>query len=440
MARRLALSTGPSVANLRAFYKEHQLSTPAATLSRYVSFAMVVGTPPGFDFVVPQEDLPPDVRELDGFRKVLGDFYRDQHIGRLWSQIQPLYANDATALRGPVSQLVLVARAYVRQMDQPTGGRSFAVFVDPLIGSATNFRIYSEQYVIAVNPGSSGAIGEIRHAYLHFLLDPLPYDNLGIVDSKSYLLNAAVHAPRLPQDYHDDFVAFTDECLVRAVELHLRSITAADRDALLDQNDKDGYVLVRPLYFGLETYANSPSTLQSYFPKLIEAIDVKSEAAREQSIVFAPATGLPETGAEAAADRLERWLDEGNRQIAIRDAKDAVATFERALQKDPQNMRATYGLAVALALDGQGVRAQQLFGKIVQTAADGPVDPSLAAWSHIYLGRMSDLAGRRLDALAQYRAALATAGAPVKARQAAERGVDKPYAPEAADPGGKPHL
>jgi tetratricopeptide (TPR) repeat protein len=439
LARRLALSSGPSVANLRAFYKDHQLSTPAATLARYVSFAMVVGPPPGFDFIVPEEGLPPDVREIDGFRKVLGDFYRDQHIDQLWTQVQPAYARQASALRGPVSQLVVASRAYVRQLNEPTGGRTFTVYVDPLIGSATNFRIYSEQYVIAVNPGSDGAIGEIRHAFLHFLLDPLPYDNLAAVDSKSYLLNDAVRAPRLPQEYRDDFVAFTDECLVRAVELHLRSLTAADRDALLDQSDKDGFVLVRPLYFGLETYGSSPSTLEAYFPRLIEAIDVKAESAREQQIVFSPATGGQETGAEAAADQLERLLDEGNRQIALRDAKGAVATFERALQKDPRNMRATYGLAVALALDAQGERARQLFGKVVEAAGEGQVDPSLAAWSHIYLGRMSDLAGRRLEALSQYRAALGVTGAPVAAREAAQRGVEKPYAAPEADPGGKPH-
>ncbi|HEV2387730.1 MAG TPA: tetratricopeptide repeat protein [Candidatus Acidoferrales bacterium] len=439
LVRRLALSNGPAVASLREFYKSHELDTPAATLARYVSFAMVAGPPPAFDFLVPEEGLPPDVRALDGFRRVLGDFYLDQHIDRLWAQAAPAYANGALRLRGPVSQLVLVSRAYIRQMNGPQGGRSFSVYVDPLIGSETNFRIYSERYGIAVNPGSPGALAQIRHAYLHFLLDPFPYDNMTVVDSREYLLNVAVRAPRLPQEYQDDFVAFTDECLVRAVELHLRSLSAADLGALLDQNDKDGFVMVRPLYFGLENYGRSESTLESYFPDLIKGIDVRAEAAREEQIVFSPASGRPETPAEAEADQLERWLDEGDRQIATRDAKDAVATFGRALKHDPQNMRATYGLAVALALSGDGERARQLFGKIVQAPPEGAVDPSFVAWSHIYLGRMSDLAGRRLEALSQYRAALATAGVPVAAREAAERGVEKPYTPAGTDPGGRIH-
>ena len=54
-------------------------------------------------------------------------------------------------------------------------------------------------------------------------------------------------------------------------------------------------------------------------------------------------------------------------------------------------------------------------------------DPSNLSWSHIYLGRMYDVEGQRDLAVAEYRAALAVAGAPESARAAAQHGVDAGY-------------
>src|SRR5579884_916597 len=53
-----ATAGDPRLAALRAFYKAHQLGSNQATLARYVSFAMVVGPPPQFEYLVPEEGLP----------------------------------------------------------------------------------------------------------------------------------------------------------------------------------------------------------------------------------------------------------------------------------------------------------------------------------------------------------------------------------------------
>jgi hypothetical protein len=442
LVRKMGRLQGPAVENLRQFYREHRQSSAEATLASYVSFALVAGAPPDFQYQVPQEGLPPDVRALAGFREVLADFYREQKIEQLWEQVEPYYEREAAGMRGPVSQVVTVASAYTRRMQRFTGegGGSFTVYADPLIGTATNFRIYSEKYEIAVNPGSADAVAEIQHAFLHFLLDSLPFEDRAVVESKQALMTVAVNAPRLPQQYKDDFVSFTDECLVRAVDLRLRRMLPIELAAQLDKNDRYGYVLVRPLYEGLIGYGESPDTLRAHFLKLMRSIDVKTELARDEKIQFAAAAATP-TPAEAEANQIGRWLEEGNRQIAGRDPKGAVETFERILKQDPGNTRALYGLAVASVLSGQAVRARQLFRQIVKTPVSGAsADPSAVAWSHVYLGRMSDLEGQRQDALTQYRAALAVDGAPQAAREAAERGVAKPYTPaKETDPGASPH-
>ena len=41
------------------------------------------------------------------------------------------------------------------------------------------------------------------------------------------------------------------ECLVRAVELKLKRMSPSEREASIDTDDADGYVLVRPSVQGL---------------------------------------------------------------------------------------------------------------------------------------------------------------------------------------------
>jgi hypothetical protein len=429
MVLRLATADDPSVQALRTFYQQHRQKSNQATLAQYVSFAMVVGEPPLFGYLVPQEGLPPDVRELDGFQKLLADFYASEQIDKLWQQVKPFYDTEADRLRGPVSNVVTVAAAFTRRMNNFEGSRTFTVNVDPLIGSMTNFRIYSELYEIAVNPAVPGTMDEIRHAFLHFLLDPLPYDDQADVDAKRYLKLYSDKAPALREEYKYDWVAYVDECFVRAVELHLQRLSAGDRDAILGRDDSEGYLMVRPLYYGLDTYMESAMTLAEYFPHLMKSIDTKTEGAREAQVVFAPATTGPATADESAGDRIERWLDMGNQQIAMQDEKGALATFERVMKLDPKNVRGLYGLAIASAMSGQGERAHDLFSKIVAPPFDSYADPSILSWSHIYLGRMNDLAGQRDRAVVEYRAALAVAGLPKAARAAAELGIKQPYAP-----------
>jgi tetratricopeptide (TPR) repeat protein len=434
----LTTSQDSSVVALREFYKKNQASTPAATLAEFVSFAMVVGPPPTFDYIVPEEGLPPDVRDMEGLQRLLREYYAQENIDRLWQEVRPHYELEADELRGPVSTVVSVAMAYTRRMNRFEGGRSFTVNVDPLIGAVPNFRIYSERYEVAVNPAEPGTLEHIRHAFLHFLLDPLPFDARADVDSLRFLQNFAVRAPRLSEYYKYDWVAFVDECFVRSVELHLEGLSGASLADQLDRDDRDGFVLVRPLYYGLDTYARSQMTLVQYFPRLIKSINVKTEAARERQILFAPARKGVATPAEAAIDQSERWVDLGDQQIASQNAKGAIASFQHVLKLDPNNVRALYGLAVASAMDGQGERAHQLFTEIVQPPASTQADPSVLAWSHVYLGRMNDLMGRRDHAVIQYKAALNVAGLPPAARDAAQQGLKKPYAPKGQNPNATP--
>jgi hypothetical protein len=442
---------GPATEALRQFYRDHVLGDPGETLSRYVAFALLAGPPPEFRFQVKRELLPPDVLALEGFQQVLVNFYLEALLEKRWATIEPEYARAAARYQSPLRRTVTVTNAYLRELLKPVYDRTFTVYVEPLVGSRTIFRNNGDHYGIVVGAGSQIPIDEIRHAYLHFILDPLPLRHRKEVESKSALLNLAARAPRLPVQYQTDFLTLTDECLIKAVELRLRHLSAAQLDSALAEADQSGFVLVRPLVAQLQKFEKAEPAMSYYFPDLIAGVDVAAEQKRLKKISYAAATTAADqkqdaAGSKAQASELESWLAEGNRQIAAQDAAAAEATFEKALAEYPDDSRAVYGLAIASVLNGRAGRARELFEGLVSAPARpgsgaqksaGAADPSILAWSHVYLGRIDDLEGERDLALAEYHAALAVGGAPEAAYVAAQRGVEQKYNPRARDDGNK---
>ncbi len=435
---------GPAVDALRKFYKEHALADPGATFSRFMSFALASGPPPQFTFEMNRDALPPDALALEGFNEILANFYREAQLDQLWQLYQPDYQKGVELYRAPVADLVVEATTYLREIVKPSAARTFTVYVDPLVGGKTNFRNYGDHYYLVVGTVADLPIDDIRHSFLHFLLDPMAirYRTQALRDQP--LLAYASRAPQLPVEFRDDFPAFFDECLVRAVELRLRHLSPANLSSEIDRAETSGYVMVRPIYSGLSGFEKSDPGMSLYLPELIKGIDVPAEARRLRGVTFADAAGPTEAeSAHSSApsvaptpatstDPVEGDLAEGQRQIAARNGTAAAALFDRVLAASPNDLRATYGLAVASALLGQPERARELFAKIIAAAAstDEGVkkpDPSSLSWSHIYLGRMYDVEGNRDLAVTEYKAALLVNDAPETARAAAQRGVDAGY-------------
>lgn len=432
---------GPATEALRQFYRDHVLGDPGETLSRYIAFALLAGPPPEFRFPVKRDLLPPDVLAIEGFQQVLINFYSEAQLEKRWASIEPEYSRAAVRYQSPVRRIVTVTNAYLREVLKPVYGRAFTVYVEPLVGNRTIFRNNGDHYGIVVGAGTQAPADEIRHAYLHFMLDPLPLRHRKEVESKSVLLNVAARAPRLPVQYQTDFIALTDECLIKAVELRLRHLSPAQLDSALSEADQSGFVLVRPLVAQLQKFEKAEPAMSYYFTDLIAGIDVAAEQKRLKKISYAalPPADMNQdaSGSTPRTSELEGWLAEGNRQIAAQDAAAAEATFEKVLKKYPGDSRAVYGLAIASVLRGHAARARELFEGLVAAPAPQkagePKDPSTLAWSHVYLGRIDDLEGERDLALAEYRAALAVAGAPEAAYVAAQRGVNEKYNPRARD-------
>ena len=439
MRERLRRQQGPAVDAVREFYRRHELRDPGATLSRYLWFGIASGPAPEFRITLRRDDLPPDLLALEGFSEILGSYYQEQKIGEIWRQVQPIYEHELQRLHEPVSQIVYVSTGYLREILDQTVPRTFQVVVEPLVGRITNVRNYGNHYALVLSGGDEIPTDVIRHAFLHFLLDPLPLMYQHVTAVKRPLFDIGAKAPRLAPDLKDDFDSYFAECTVRAVELKLRRLSPGEKEVILSRDDESGYVLVRPLFVALAKFESSEPSMKLFFPELVRAIDTPTEAKRMEAIKFAPAEEAQqadETAAEEVARRraaapttvpndaeVIAALTEGEKRIAEKNPRAAEASFQRVLAKYPDQPRAWYGIGLVALLDHDAARAKQVFGRLTTGEHAAMQDPLVLAWSHIYLARIYDDEGNPEVAKNEYQLALAVEGGPDRARQEAQRGL-----------------
>jgi hypothetical protein len=447
---RMLKMQGPATEALRKFYHDHEMSDPTQTLSPYMTFAMIAGPPPDFRFQVEQEALPPDVLGIQDFSDVLANFYEEAHLGLRWIEVQPEYERAVIRDEAPVRNIVTVVNAYLREITRPMTGRAFTVYVEPLVGNLANFRNFGDHYSVVIGISSQFPVDDVRHAYLHFVLDPLPLRYRDQLEAKNALLNIAAKAPRLPVEYQTDFISLVDECFVKAVELRVENLPPDKLEKAMAEDDTSGFILVRPFVEELLKFEKAEPAMTYYFPDLWTAINVDAIQKRLQGFKFAPAPTEEERAASASLTEsrispLDAEIAEGNRDIAMRNGAAAAEKFQDVLSKNPGEPRAVYGLAVASVLMKKIDQAKTLFAQVLSQSdeamknpnAIAAADPSTIAWSHVYLARIYDLEEDPDDALQEFRAALSVKGAPEAARVAAQKGIDTANAPASppVDPG-----
>jgi hypothetical protein len=431
---------GPAVDAVREFYKEHVVRDSGATLSRYIWFGLLSGPAPKFQITLGRDDMPTEVLALEGFSEILSNYYEEQKIGRLWRDLQPIYNREIEKVHDPVSQIVFVTTGYLRQLQDATTNRTFTIILEPLVGRITNVRNSGEHYSIVLSGSDDIPTDIVRHAFLHFLLDPLPQQYPHVLALKRQLYEKAAQAPRLAPDLKDDFSSYFAECLVRAVELKLKRLSPGEREAAMDRDDEDGYVFVRSIFVGLTKYEGSEPSMALFFPDLVRGINLATEAKRIEAIKFASADRSPNVD-DTASEEVARHkvaqpttvpndadaiaaLTDGERRISEKNPRAAELSFQKVLTKYPDQIRAWYGMGLVALLDHDGPRAKEVFGRLTTGEHAATQDPMVLTWSHVYLARIYDDEGQQGLAKNEFQAALAVPGGPEQARQAAQKGLE----------------
>ncbi len=420
----------PVLADLKSYFAAHRQRDWTADLSQYISFALSVEGPPDFRYRYKQDELPPDVVPLDGFQRLLVDFYKQAKLDQLWRKYQPAYEEAIARYHLPAMDALMRVNAYLRSSTSPALGSRFQVYVD-LLGAPNQIqtRSYKNDYFIVVTPSAEPQADDIRHGYLHFQLDPLALRYAAELNKKKALLDFAQPAPLLGPQFKSDFLLLAGESLIKAVESRLAP--AASRQAMVDEAFREGFIVTPAFAEALPAYEKQEQSLRFFYPELVNAIDLRREDERLRNVQFATAAPVRKAKPVAVERKAEpsgaaKTLDEAERAYAARDLENAKAAYSEVLKQSgsgPFQAAAYYGLARIAALQRDPEGAQKLFEKTLESSPE----PQVQAWAHVYLGRLADAAGDRQQATTHYRAALDTAGATAAAREAAQKGLQQAF-------------
>jgi tetratricopeptide (TPR) repeat protein len=290
-------------------------------------------------------------------------------------------------------------------------------------------RNYGSQYLVVLSPGKDGKLktAEVRHTYLHFVLDPFAQAHGTSLKRLEPILEDIRTAP-LNRSFKEDIALMVNECLIRAIETRTaipRSNERA-REAYVERSVQEGFVLTRYFYEALEQFEKESTGLKTGYGDLLHSVDLERERKRAREVAFA-------LHAEPEVVSAERMLPQGTELLNLAEAKLASGDKEGAqklamqvLRKNEggdQPGRAAFLLARIATLSGNMEEARVDFEQAAQSAKD----PRTLAWSHIFLGRIYDIQQKRDTAVEHYRAALAAGDPLPDTKAAAEKGLAAPY-------------
>lgn len=420
---------GPSLELLRNFYQQHKQPDPVQDIGQYISFALQAGGPPEFKVRVPFGELSPDAQPLSGLSRILADFYREAEIEKLFAKYQPAHEWEIERYHEPVTKAVLEANGYLRMPTSGYLGRRFQIYIDVLgAPNRPSVRGYGADVFVVVHPSQELHTSEVRHAYLHYLLDPFTGKYAAAVESKRELGGLAMFAPALEESYKTDFALLLTECLIKAVEARIKYGAEKQKQALVEQALAEGFILTPHFYEQLLRYEVQEQGIRFYYPEMVKAIDPKREDARLRHVKFAERAPEWKPRAEPALPvltGLAKTLQGAEDSLRRNQMAEAKKLFLQAEEESAgKDARALYGLGRVAALEKDPERAKELF----RQALERTPDPYTQAMAHLYLGRIEDLFGSREQAVYHYKESLAAGDTTPGTREAAQKGLQESFA------------
>jgi tetratricopeptide (TPR) repeat protein len=434
------------------FIAQHRLSETGPDLAQYISLALFITPPPELAPSAEGADLPPDASGVENILPLLRRFAQLVDLHVIWLRVRPQYERQLVQLHESLTKMIDDTGIYLKTPAGTTSGQRFLVVVEPLLDPAqTNARVYGSDYVVVVSP-VNGTIHmrEVRHAYLHYQIEPLLYARATTLDRLLPFLKPIHDAP-LDYTYRSDVVALTIECMIRAIEVrtmdtgvtiykipadvrrsdlesathqHNASVEAAEavRRHAVQEDMADGYVLTEYFYNAFANFERAPQSFKESIGQMVYGMDVSAELSRVKHITF---------NQESSSDvvhrspRELRGLDLAEMKLMKGDTDGAGALAQQSVaDKSGDVARANFILARVAIMHRDVPGAQHDFEETLRLSKD----PRMLAWSHIYLGRIYDIQDQRDQAVNEYRAALTVRDGEADTRMAAEKGLKQPYA------------
>jgi tetratricopeptide (TPR) repeat protein len=410
------------------YYDLHKLADPLHNIAQYVSLGLSLNPPPALTPKVKEADLPPDASVVAGILPLMQKFYEAAGLHSLWTSHARAYAEFTQRYHEPLSRMLFQTEVYLKLPSAQYLGRNFTVYVDPMgAPGQTNARNYGADYYVVIAPGAGSSLNmeQIRHTYLHYLLDPLALKYPEVVKRIDPLLEGLKSAP-MDESFKSDSSLLLTECLIRAVEARtgLAKAPEPEREQAVQTSMEQGFILTRYFYDALAQFEKDPAGLRSVYGPMIASIDVGKERKRTAQVQFA-AKADPEL-LHLSRPSEQKLLISAEQRLSAGDPDSAQKLAQQALdEKNEDQGRALFILAQVATRHRDIEGARNYFQKALEVAQE----PTVVAWSHIYLGRIFDLQEDREAALGHYRAAMDAGATLPEAKAAAQHGIEKPYEP-----------
>jgi tetratricopeptide (TPR) repeat protein len=442
------------------YVAQHRMTGGERDISQYISLALYLTPPPEMETSADLSEMPPDSTQVVEIVPLLRDFVAAVDLHGIWLAVHHIYDAEADRLHDPLTKMIVNTNLYLKLPAETYNGRRFIVVIEPLLSpSAINARIYGTDYVVVVSPvDGTIRMSDVRHTYLHYVIEPLLYARATAIDRMQPILKEVRDAP-LEYRLRSDSIPLTIECLIKAIEArtmdtgipeykipanadrslelpryeHERQIYQQKVDAIrlaaMRHDLTQGFVLTQYFYQELIKFEKDPASLKDTIGEMVYSMDVEDQVHIARHIEFdKEADGDVLTRSKprflTGLDLAEARLAAGDVATASAMARQVLAVHSDSLESIADSARAEFILARVAILTGHPDQAIDGFQKTLATSKD----PRLISWSHIYLGRMLDLDCKRDQALTEYQAALKTRDGQQDTRLAAERGVKTAYA------------
>lgn len=460
------------------YIAQHRMTGGQRDVSQYISLALYLTPPPELETAVDLPEMPPDSTQVVEILPLLRRFADAADLHGIWLASHRTYDSETDKLHDTLSKMIVDTNLYLKMPASTYDGRRFVVVIEPMLSPrAVNARIYGVDYVVVASP-VDGVIrmNDVRHTYLHYLIEPLLFSRANAIDRMQPILKEIREAP-IAFAYRSDTVPLVIECLIKAIEArtmdtgipvykipsgidrsdlpryeHERQLyqqkVDATRQATVRHDMKQGFVLTQYFYDQLLVFEHDPASLRDTIGEMVYSMDIDQQVHRARQTEFDKEAD-EELLSRSKPRKLE-GLDLAEARLAAGDTATASAMARQALMTrsdnlaeiEAQSSRADFILARVAIMTGHAQQAIDGFTKTLATSQD----PRLVSWSHIYLARIFDLSCERDRAVNEYKAALEHRDGQQDTRLAAERGIKAAYsvkghscdADEDADEAAKP--
>jgi tetratricopeptide (TPR) repeat protein len=411
------------------YYQEHQQPEASKALAQYVSLALYLNPPPALTAKVKDADIPPDAALVLGILPLLPKFSEAAGLHAIWEANREAYSALTGRYHEALAKMLFDTEIYLKLPSSSRLGRDFTVYVDPMgAPGQTNARNYGSDYYVVISPGPGAGLkmDQIRHTYLHYLLDPMAMKYPANMKRLEPLLEAVKMAP-MDQSFKSDASLLLTECLIRAIEARTagsKKAPEAERLQAVQNSAKQGFILTQYFYEALLKFEKDPASLSNAYVDLVTGIDVGKERKRATLVTFASTSDTELL--HLSRPQQSKLLVAAEQKLSGGDTESAQKLAQQALDEKKEDPgRALFILAEVAAHNSDMQGARGYFERALEVAHE----PKVLAWSHIYLGRIFDLQEDREAAMDQYRAAVTAGSGLPEAKAAAELGLQKPYEP-----------